>query len=150
MDLSFRLEYKGSGPFASSECFSELRDKIILHADSDIDKFGTTFLNYYDQAMSAGLNCNPELKGLLETHPRGVLQFGFISRQDMSEHFGLDIPGRYLKQFMKVLNAVPELLIRVYEVRPICFHNHGKEVIYLSIDSELVAEANTYQEFLRL
>lgn len=150
MQRSYRIEYRGRGPFSSPQIFAEIRSLIIEHADENIDRFGTTFLNFYDQVMSEGFFSNRPLRRLLEGAEQGELQFGFVSKEAMMEHFGLDLDhGGYRQQFAAVLNNCPDFVVRVYDVEPLCFHNSKKEVVYKTREAKLVREVHSFLDFLK-
>lgn len=150
--LAYRLEYQNQGPFSSEDIFRAIRKSILKHGP-DYDGYGTTFLNYYDQRSIQPMFV-PSIKALLDrSNLKGELRFGFDSKEVMEESFGIDrdeerYNKNFLHQFQNFLNQDESVCIRVYLVKPL--EKANNEVVYRYGDSELLAEAKTYQEFLQL
>lgn len=147
--LAYRIEINNCGPFACEDTFRTLQDTILKRGPL-YDQHGTTFLNYYDQRSTPPNMCR-QFRGLLDQYPKGLLRFGFHSLEYFLESFGLEddrCHDTFLRQFVNLYNSGVGMAVKVYLVKPIAKNN--REVVYTVNEQELLACANTFEEFLSL
>lgn len=150
MELVWRIERFGVGPFACSSNFSKIREIIYNHCEAD--KYGTTFLNFYDQRSIPP--CLDNSFRHLFTHGQILnkeLKFGFKSKEILENEFGISseyINKTFYNQFRYLLDNDEGTSVNVYLVEK---HTESTtEIVYDYRTAQLVEKANSYKEFILL
>lgn len=149
--LAFRLEFHNQGPFYDHSTFHQIQNLILTYGGS-VDDCGTTFLNLYDQRTADEMVFRNPFKEFLEQYKDCSLRFGFLTKEDFIEQFGIENQdwrdNPYQNQFRNTLNEIKALVVKVYLVNPLRIHK--AEILYHKSDAELIEIAPDYQSFLDL